>query len=181
MLHEGITAMITYDKIRLRAFVLLVMLWSMMAFYTQVVHADNDNNSGVKPPFTNASLYGNYAGYVIAARGGGGIGGIFRLFFDGAGNSSGTSTWNVEGEIIPIVFEGTYTVTPDGSAIGMGSGGPLGGLEFISVITKSKKIGRKRIALELVALTDGFGPADNVITLLFTRQSERLIPHYNNH
>jgi hypothetical protein len=172
----------TYVKIGLRAIIPLFILWHTTVFYPQAVRAADGDLDSVEPQFTNASLNGSYAGYVIGARGGDvGISGILRVTFDGAGNSTGgTSVWNVGGEVVTSTFEGAYMMTPDGfvHSVAPSTGSPTGSnplsnLDFSAVITKSRKIdNHTRLALELVVLTNSFGPAEHVITILFTRQTE---------
>ncbi len=163
----------THTKIGLCAFALMVMLWSTTIFHTQAARADNDHG-GAMPPFTEASLHGTYAGYLAAARGGGAVGAIVLFSFDGAGNISGTTTWNVGGTINSFDILATYTVEPDGSIASSSQQTGATEGDFVGVITRSRKIGRKRVAIEAAFIGDGLGPLDTVLTFLLTRQSEEL-------
>jgi hypothetical protein len=144
------------------------MIWSMIAFSTQAAQADG----GAKPRFTVASLHGNYGGYVIAT-GGGDVGGIGVFTFDGAGNVSGKTTWNVGGQMGEFDILGTYDVNRDGTvdAVSEQTGATAG--EFVGVITRSRKVGGTRLALDVAFIAEGLGPKGTVITFLITRQSEK--------
>ena len=169
----------THRKIGLGTVVLVVLLWSTMSFLAQPTYAnDDDDDRGKDTAFTLASLQGAYSAYTIGARGGDGAGSVATMIFDGAGNFSATSIWNVGGQILgPFTSQGTYEVNPDGSfTLTQSEGGAPSEGKGVGVITQSRIIKRRRIVLEAAALGAGLGPGDNVITTLITRQSEKLTP-----